>query len=349
MANKTGIPRTVTPLLAVLCLVVTFSLTARVYELPSKQQRLIGTIVYHKVVDGDYFQQLAEDYNVGLLALMAANPGVDPLLPRTGSELVIPTQMLLPSGMRKGVVINLPELRLYYFSEKEKRVYVYPVGIGRMGYRTPLTISTIGEKRIKPDWYPPEDLRERYKIEREEILPEVVPWGPDNPLGDHAMRLASSEYLIHGTNQRFGVGMSVSSGCIRMYPDDIKELFEMVTVGTVVRVINEPVKTVFHDNRLQWIEVHSPLEDVSLPIAADKSSIQGDKSSPEQDDSSSLTPLLATMPVLSDKELADKVLSNKVLSNKVVADKLHGRAPDLEHILQHARGLPTPVSLPRHQ
>ena len=238
---------------------------AAVYELPAKGQRLVGALQFHRVVKGDFFQALAEQYNVGLLALIEANPGIDPLLPPLGEQLVIPTAMLLPPSPREGIVINLPELRLYYYAEDGRRVFVYPVGIGRAGHRTPLMHSFIGEKRKDPAWYPPAALRQHYLEERGVELPKVVPPGDDNPLGRYAMRMETSEYLIHGTNQRFGIGMSVSSGCVRLYPADIEQLFDMVSVGTPVRVINQPIKWARDSDGNKLVEIHSPLPELVTP------------------------------------------------------------------------------------
>ncbi|TMM47965.1 L,D-transpeptidase family protein [Colwellia ponticola] len=232
---------------------------ASVYELGDVNKRLIGTPIIHTVVKGDYFQQLAEQYNVGFLALLAANPQQDPFLLKEGTEVVIPNQMLLPFITRKGIVINLPELRLYYFSPEENKVHVFPVGIGRQGLSTPLTSTYIGEKRENPTWRPTQEMQERHFAEHGEYLAKEFPAGPNNPFGKYALRLGTSEYLIHGSNKRFGIGMRASSGCIRMYDDDIKWLFDNVPINTKVRVVNQPVKMSFENGDKQLIEIHQPL------------------------------------------------------------------------------------------
>ena len=150
---------------------------AREYQLPDANKRLIGQPVVHTVKQGDYFQALAEQFDVGFLALMAANTGVDPFLPKPGTELNIPTQMLLPYGEREGIVINLPELRLYYFLPDSERVVVFPVGIGRLGLATPRTTSYIGEKRENPSWRPTEDMKARHLKEKGVALADEVPPG----------------------------------------------------------------------------------------------------------------------------------------------------------------------------
>ena len=231
---------------------------ASVYNLPSLDSRLIGDRTTHKVVKGDYFQALAENYNVGFFALLAANPNVDPFLLEPGSNIVIPKQMLLPYGKREGIVINLAELRLYYYPKGEKLVYVFPVGIGRQGLETPHLTSVIGDKRKDPIWRPTKAMQERYFIEHGKIMAKEVPAGPDNPFGKYALRIGTSEYLLHGTNKRFGIGMRASSGCIRMYDHDIEWLYNNIAVGTSIRILDQPIKMSYeHEGKM--IELHSPL------------------------------------------------------------------------------------------
>jgi lipoprotein-anchoring transpeptidase ErfK/SrfK len=229
------------------------------YNLPTKNFRLIGVNQSHKVEKGDYFQKIAEQYNVGFLALMAANPDIDPFLPELESDLVIPSAMLLPYIKREGIVVNLPELRLYYFVPQENKVHVFPVGIGREGLETPKVTSYISSKRKDPTWRPTTAMRQRYFDEHGKELSKEIPAGPDNPFGKYALRLGTSEYLIHGTNQRFGIGMRASSGCIRMFDDDIKWLYENVPLNTKVRIIEQPIKMSYESGGRRVIEIHSPL------------------------------------------------------------------------------------------
>lgn len=243
-------------------LIASKPLLAVVYEMGNEKQRLIGEPKIHKVVKGDYFQQLAEQHDVGFLALLAANPKHDPFLLKIGEELIIPNQMLLPFITREGIVINLPELRLYYFSPEENNVHVFPVGIGRQGLKTPLTSTVISEKRKDPVWRPTQEMQARYYTEHGKYLAKEVAAGPDNPFGKYALRLGSSEYLIHGSNKRFGIGMRASSGCIRMYDDDIKWLFDNIPLNTKVRIINQPVKMSYENGNQQLVEIHQPLTDV---------------------------------------------------------------------------------------
>jgi lipoprotein-anchoring transpeptidase ErfK/SrfK len=231
---------------------------ASVYNLPASDSRLIGEQTIHKAIKGDYFQALAENYNVGFFALLAANPNVDPFLLEPGSNIVIPKQMLLPYGKREGLVINLAELRLYYYPKGEKLVYVFPVGIGRQGLETPNLTSVIGDKRKDPVWRPTKAMQERYFIEHGKVMAKEVPAGPDNPFGKYALRIGTSEYLLHGTNKRFGIGMRASSGCIRMYDHDIEWLYNNIAVGTSIRILEQPIK-MSYEHKGKMMELHSPL------------------------------------------------------------------------------------------
>ncbi|MBA6233468.1 MULTISPECIES: L,D-transpeptidase family protein [unclassified Colwellia] len=237
---------------------ITFVSWGSVYNLPSSDSRLIGEQVIHKAIKGDYFQALAENYNVGFFALLAANPNVDPFLLEPGSDIVIPKQMLLPFGKREGIVINLAEMRLYYYPKGENLVYVFPVGIGREGLETPHLTSTIGEKRKDPTWRPTQEMRARYFAEHGKEMVKEVPAGPNNPFGKYALRIGTSEYLLHGTNKRFGIGMRASSGCIRLYDNDIEWLYNNIPIGTLIRILEQPIKMSYeHDGKK--IELHSPL------------------------------------------------------------------------------------------
>ncbi|MDF2152672.1 L,D-transpeptidase family protein [Vibrio sp. CAU 1672] len=233
---------------------------AKMYQLPSDGGRVIGRLKHHIVEEGQTMATIAQDYQVGMLALMATNKGVDPFLPDEGHVLTIPTQLILPDTPREGIVINLAELRLYYFPPEENVVHVFPVGIGRIGRDTPVMTTRISQKRPNPTWTPPASIRAEYRAKGIE-LPAVVPAGPENPLGMFALRLAfgQGEYLIHGTNKDFGIGMRVSAGCIRMNPEDIEWLFQHVSVGDSVQVINQPVKVSLEPDRSVFMEAHEPL------------------------------------------------------------------------------------------
>lgn len=237
--------------------------SANTWQLPANGSRLVGENRYHVVEnDGGSLEAIAKKYNVGFLALLQANPGVDPYVPRAGSVLTIPLQTLLPDVPREGIVINLAELRLYYYPPGSNKVTVYPIGIGQLGGDTvtPTMVTTVSDKRANPTWTPTANIRARYKAQGI-ILPAVMPAGPDNPMGHHAIRLAAQGgvYLLHGTNADFGIGMRVSSGCIRLRDGDIRNLFEKVTPGTKVNIINTPIKASVEPGGVHLVEVHQPL------------------------------------------------------------------------------------------
>ncbi len=224
---------------------------------------MVGENRFHVVENnGGSLEAIAKKYNVGFLALLQANPGVDPYVPRAGSVLTIPLQTLLPDAPREGIVINLAELRLYYYPPGKNEVTVYPIGIGQLGgdTLTPTMVTTVSDKRANPTWTPTANIRARYKAQGID-LPAVVPAGPDNPMGHHAIRLAAygGVYLLHGTNADFGIGMRVSSGCIRLRDDDISSLFANVTPGTPVNIINTPIKVSDEPDGRRLVEVHQPL------------------------------------------------------------------------------------------
>lgn len=236
---------------------------ANTWPLPAAGSRLVGENRFHVVEDdGGSLEAIAKRYNVGFLALLQANPGVDPYVPRPGSVLTIPLQTLLPDAPRTGIVINLAELRLYYYPPGKNEVTVYPIGIGQLDSNTltPTMVTTVSDKRANPTWTPTANIRARYKAQGID-LPAVVPAGPDNPMGHHAIRLAAygGVYLLHGTNADFGIGMRVSSGCIRLRDNDIETLFRVITPGTKVNIINTPIKASVEPDGRHLVEIHQPL------------------------------------------------------------------------------------------
>jgi len=236
---------------------------ANTWPLPAAGSRLVGENRFPVVEDdGGSLEAIAKRYNVGFLALLQANPGVDPYVPRPGSVLTIPLQTLLPDAPRTGIVINLAELRLYYYPPGKNEVTVYPIGIGQLDSNTltPTMVTTVSDKRANPTWTPTANIRARYKAQGID-LPAVVPAGPDNPMGHHAIRLAAygGVYLLHGTNADFGIGMRVSSGCIRLRDNDIETLFRVITPGTKVNIINTPIKASVEPDGRHLVEIHQPL------------------------------------------------------------------------------------------
>jgi len=215
---------------------------------------MLGEIRQRTLVYEDTFARIAREERVGYDALVRANPGVDAWLPGEGTVIVLPTQMLVPNTERRGVVINLSELRLYLFDPMLESVTIYPIGIGAEGAATPLMVTEVVAKISDPAWYPPDSIRARH-ASKGNFLPRKVPPGLDNPLGAFAIQLARRGYFIHGTNQPIGVGRRVSSGCIRLYDDDIEALVGQVVRGTPVRVIRQPYKVAWHGGFL-YLEAH---------------------------------------------------------------------------------------------
>ncbi len=255
-------------LFSTLALATSLPATAGEFTLPPEGSDVIGETITTQTETEDTLLDLARRYGLGYEEITNANPGVDPWLPGAGTVVVVPKQRLLPRAPRTGVVINLPEHRLYYFAPTtagaQPVVWTFPVSIGKMDWNTPLGKTTVVSKVKNPTWRPPKSVREEH-AKRGDILPEVVPAGPDNPMGLYALRLGipGGAYLIHGTNRPAGVGMQVTHGCMRLYPEDIEALFNMVPVNTPVMIVNQPYKWGWHDGEL-LIEVHPPLEEDSL-------------------------------------------------------------------------------------
>ena len=242
------------------------SAVAAEYSVP-RQDEVFGAVQVIKARYEDTFVAFAQRYNVGYEAMKRANPGVDPWLPGEGTRIVIPTQFVLPRAPRRGIVVNVAELRLYYFPDEAagtqggdgpQRIVTYPISIGQMDWSTPLGTTRVTGKVANPSWYPPQSIRDEHAA-RDDILPPVVPPGPDNPLGKHALRLALSSYLIHGTNMPSGIGMRVTHGCIRMFPWDIEALYKVVPIGTPVTIVNQPYKLGWTADGL-YLEAHPPLK-----------------------------------------------------------------------------------------
>ncbi|MEI9481051.1 L,D-transpeptidase family protein [Enterobacter cancerogenus] len=231
------------------------------YPLPPVGSRLIGQNQTYTIQEGDNkLQDIARRFNTAAQLILETNNTIAPVNPAPGTVITIPSQMLLPDTPREGIVVNLAELRLYYFPPGENRVEVYPLGIGQLGLETPVSTTRVSQKIPNPTWTPTAGIRAR-SLAQGIKLPPVVPAGPNNPLGRFALRLGigNGEYLIHGTSAPNSVGLRVSSGCMRMNAPDIKALFEQVRVGTRVQIINEPVKFAVEPDGRRYIEVHRPL------------------------------------------------------------------------------------------
>lgn len=236
------------------------TVSAVVYPLPDAKSRLVGNNIEITIPEDSHLplEVFAAQYQMGLSNLLEANPGVDVYLPKPGSKLIIPQQLILPDVPREGIIINSAEMRLYYYPKGTKTVVVLPIGIGELGKDTPLNwITKVERKREGPTWTPTKKMHEEY-AERGESLPTVFPAGPDNPMGLYALYVGRL-YAVHGTNANFGIGLRVSHGCVRLRAEDIKWLFENVPVGTRVQFIDQPVKATLEPDGSRYVEIHNPL------------------------------------------------------------------------------------------
>ena len=284
---------------------------AATYVLPPTGVHLIGETRVAYAAYEDTLMDIARHYSLGYDEILQANPGVDRWIPGDGTPVVLPTRFILPDVARTGIVLNLPEKRLYYFPKPPRdgkpQVITYPIGIGRMDWETPLGKTRIVSKVAAPSWRPPASIKAEHLELYGEQLPDVVPAGPDNPLGAYAMRLGIPGYLIHGTNKRDGVGSRVSHGCVRLYPEDIEALFEVVPVNTSVTIINQPVKAGWLADTL-FLEAHAPFEQE------------------QETNGATLEAALAAITAVAGETISTQV----------------NRA-DIELILEQASGLPVPI------
>ena len=260
-------------------LLISQSVQAVSYPLPPAGSRLVGSSQVITVPDHNTLplEAFAAQYGQGLSNMLEANPGVDPFLPKSGTRLVIPQQLILPDTVREGIVVNVAEMRLYEYPPGSNTVEVLPIGIGQAGRETPRNwVTAVERKQVGPTWSPTPNTRRAYAAEGK-TLPAFVPAGPDNPMGLYAIYIGRL-YAIHGTNSNFGIGLRVSQGCIRLRNNDIKYLFDNVPVGTRVQLIDRPVKVTTEPDGSRWVEVHEPLSrnraefestrKVPLPISA---------------------------------------------------------------------------------
>lgn len=244
--------------LSILIFFTSSSLAVR-FSLPEKGNDLFGQIQFTSIQEGYDFASIAHRYDVGYFELVEANPEIDPNQSPPGTVLIIPTQYLLPHISRDGIIINLATMRLYYFPKGKKYFYSYPVGIARFNWLSPLGRFRVIQKIRNPVWVVPDSIF-CYRQENGDPVPRVVPSGPHNPLGYYALRLSNPTYLIHGTNDLGSVGRRSSAGCIHLYPEDIKQLFTMVSVNTPVLIINQPYVVGLDAGKL-YIEAHLPLKE----------------------------------------------------------------------------------------
>jgi L,D-transpeptidase ErfK/SrfK len=227
-------------------------------------QDIVGMVQVVTAGRDDTLTDIARRFNVGYEEILRANPGVDPWLPGEGREIIVPTQFILPDAPRTGLVINIAAMRIFYYPAPVKHgdgqvVLTHPIGIGKVGWRTPEGVTKIVRRQQDPTWRVPLSVRKEHHDNGEDLDPVIGP-GPDNPLGKYAFYLQWPSYLIHGTNKPAGVGLRSSHGCIRLYPEDIAQFFALVPVGTQVRVVNQPFVFGWRDGEL-YLQPFDVLED----------------------------------------------------------------------------------------
>jgi L,D-transpeptidase ErfK/SrfK len=234
------------------------------FELTDAEDSVVGAVQITTASRADTLPDIARRFNVGYEEIVRANPGVDPWLPGEGRRIVLPTRFVLPNAPHEGIVINVAAMRLFYYPPHRKgepqRVYTHPIGIGKMGWSTPEGMTHVVSHKKDPIWRPSVALRRDHRNDNGEDLPAVVMPGPDNPLGKYEFTLGWRSYLIHGTNKPYGVGLRSSHGCVRLYPEDIEKLYEMVPDGTPVRVVNQPFVLGWSDGKL-FLQAYTVLED----------------------------------------------------------------------------------------
>jgi L,D-transpeptidase ErfK/SrfK len=236
------------------------------YTVPPANESIIGQVQYQSTGSGDNVVSISQKYDVGYNSIVKANPQInmDRAL-SSGTRIKLPTQHLLPNQPREGIVVNLPEMRMYYYIPGTSKVVTYPIGIGKIGKTIPITPAVITKKAKDPVWVPPDDIREFNMTQNNIALPQVMPPGPDNPLGPYAIYMSIPTFLIHSTIYPESIGKRASFGCIRMYEKDIKDFFPSITSGIPVVIANSPIKVGWQDDRL-YMEAHAPLEEHSEAV-----------------------------------------------------------------------------------
>jgi len=242
---------------------------------------VIGSPQHHMTKKGEDLLDVARHYDLGWTEIGAMYRQWDPFLVPPGTNILIPTMWIVPTGRAAQIVVNTGEMRLYYFVNNGTQVYTYPIGMGVLDYKTPTGKFSVNQKKVNPDWHIPKQLQKKYEM-------AVMPAGPDNPMGAFKLGLNWGDYGIHGCNLPWAVGRLVSHGCTRLYPEDIKKLFAMVPMGTKVEYIYEPAKIGFRSGRI-FLSVH---DDVYFKIRS---------------------MLLHVMSLIEQKGLADQVDMRKVL------------------------------------
>src|SRR5436189_3936540 len=223
-------------------------------------ETVIGQVRPYRIRKGDTLIDLARYYDLGYNEIVDANPGIDPWVPPAGATILLPTQWVLPCCTYEGIVVNIPEMRLFFYRRaagdpNTTIVYTYPVGLGRDDWRTPSGKFKIRGKTVNPQWNIPESIRKEHIAERNDPRKFIPGGAPDNPLGKYRLELTLPLYGIHGTDIPWGVGMQVSHGCVRLYPEDVERLFPLVPVGTPGEFIYQLVKAGVRGGAV-YLEVH---------------------------------------------------------------------------------------------
>lgn len=236
----------------------TDSIASHEFPLPPEQS-IVGTLASVDSRENDTLSDIARHYGLGYNDITIANAELDPWTPANQQQVLLPLRFIVPDAPRKGVVLNLANMRMFYYPKTQPNTLLtYPIGIGRQGWNTPLGLTQIAAKKANPDWTVPPSIQREHQ-ELGDPLPSVIHAGPDNPLGNYAMPLGINGYLIHGTNKPYGIGMQVSHGCVQLYPEDIENLFRKVDVGTPVRIVHQPYLAGW-DQDMLYLEAHQPLE-----------------------------------------------------------------------------------------
>ena len=228
---------------------------------PPKSDQMIGSLAVVRTGEGDTLPDVARHFGLGHDAVRAANPDVDVWAPPAGSRVVLPRMFILPDAPRQGLVINLASMRLFHYRGKGRAIASYPVGIGEEGRSTPMGEMHVERKAVRPTWHVPASIR-RDHAKRGDPLPAEVPPGPDNPLGEYALYLSRTSYVIHGTNKPYSIGLRATNGCLRLYPEDMEKLYQAVPVKTPVHIVNQPY-LVGRAGGMLYLEAHAPQEELS--------------------------------------------------------------------------------------
>lgn len=249
-----------------------------------RNTEIVGYVQKTLVGKDDTLPDIARRFDVGYEEILLANPGMDPWLPGVGREVVVPTQFVLPAAPHEGVVVNVAAMRIFYYPKHKKGeqevVYTHPIGIGRVGWKTPEGTTKIVSRQKDPVWTVPKSVRNEH-AEDGDKLPATVPAGPDNPLGQYMFRLGWPSYLIHGTNKPYGVGMRSSHGCMRLYPEDIAVFFDLIPIGTPVTVVNQPYLFGTRDGAL-YLQAYGVMEDDSRDWSKNRKRLLANLANPKQ-------------------------------------------------------------------